>query len=107
MSGTSVRQARILLASTAVDTFGSGLNYAVLSVFLIRLVGLSGATAGLVIGVAAGIAIPGGYLVGRVADSIGPRRPLIGAYCLQGAAAALLPIPSGAIGVCLALSALT
>lgn len=100
------QQARILLASTAIDTFGSGLNFAILSVFLIRVVGLNGATAGIAVGVAAGIALPGSYLVGRVVDSIGPRRPLIGTYYLQGAAAALLPIASGAISVCLVLSAL-
>lgn len=100
------RQVRILLASTAIDTFGSGLNYAILSVFLIRVVGLSGATAGIVIGVAAGIALPGGYLVGRVVDAIGPRRPLIVTYYLQGAAAVFLPVASGAISVCLVLSAL-
>jgi len=100
------RQAGILLTSTAIDTFGSGLNYATLSLFLIRLVGLSGATVGIVIGVAAGVALPGSYLVGRVVDSIGPRRPLIGTYYLQGAAAALLPVASGAIEVCLVLAAL-
>lgn len=100
------RQARLLLSATAVDTFGSGLNYAILSLFLVRAVGLSGATAGVVIGVAAGIALPGGYLTGRVVDAIGPRRPLIGSYCLQGVAAALLPFASGPIGACLALAAL-
>jgi MFS family permease len=100
------RQTRLLLSATAVDTFGSGLNYAILSLFLVRAVGLSGTAAGIVIGVAAGIALPGGYLTGRVVDAIGPRRPLIGSYCLQGVAAALLPLASGPVGACLALSAL-
>lgn len=100
------RQTRLLLSATAVDTFGSGLNYAILSLFLVRAVGLSGTAAGIVIGVAAGIALPGGYLTGRVVDAIGPRRPLIGGYCLQGVAAALLPLACGPVGACLALSAL-
>lgn len=100
------RQARILLTSTAIDTFGSGVNYAILSIFLTHVARFNGATVGIVIGVAAGVAIPSGYLVGRVVDSIGPRRPLLVTYYLQGAMAALLPIASGAIAICLVLSAL-
>ncbi len=105
-AGGNERQARILLASTAIDTFGSGVNYAILSIFLTHVARLSGTTVGIVIGIAAGVAIPGGYLVGRVVDSIGPRRPLIVTYYLQGVAAALLPIAPGAIVICLVLSVL-
>jgi len=100
------RQSRILLSATAIDTFGSGLNYALLSVFLVRAVGLSGTTVGFVVGIAAGVALPGSYVVGRLVDTIGPRRPLIGCYVLQGLAAALLPLASDAIAVCLVLSVL-
>ena len=85
---------RVAVASL-VDTIGTGLNYSILPIFLVRTVGLSAAQVGLAMSIAGGVGLSAGLAMGVVADRRGPRGVVVMAYLTQALAAACLPFAHG------------
>src|SRR5207302_7070186 len=63
---------RRLAIATFAGTIGTGLNYAILPIYLVRAVGLSPTQVGLGMSVAGGIGLVAGFVLGHLADRLGP-----------------------------------
>ncbi|OXM50933.1 MFS transporter [Amycolatopsis alba] len=88
-----------LLVALGIDNFGSGLFLPLGLVFVIRVVGLPLAQAGVAVtlGALAGLLVPA--FAGRLVDLIGPRTVMICAHVLQAAGASAFLLAGGFTGV--------
>lgn len=91
-----------LLLSLGIDNFGSGLFLPVALLYVIRVVGLSMATAGAVVavGTVAGLGVPA--VTGRLVERVGALRVVVGAELLQALGAVAYLAARGAVVVAVA-----
>lgn len=75
---------RTLALATFITTLGNGLSFTAAALYAIRVVGLSNHQLGYGLGLAAGIAILAGLVIGHLADRFGPREVLLGIVFAQG-----------------------
>jgi hypothetical protein len=95
---------RPLAAGTLVSALGNGAWYASWALFLIRVVELPLAQAGVALTVAGVAGIAAATPVGRLADRLGPREVLIGLSVARGASMAGFLLADGLLGITLVAS---
>ena len=86
-----------LLIALGIDNFGSGLFLPLTLVYTTRIVGLSVATAGVVLAVGTGIGLVVPAITGRLVDRLGPRVVVITAQLVQGAGVAAYLFANGLV----------
>jgi hypothetical protein len=75
---------RVYLLSVLVNTFGTGLIYLCLTLYLIKVVHLSHWQAGFGLAIAGVVGVVTGIPVGDLADRRGPREMVVATMCVQG-----------------------
>src|SRR5438105_5070351 len=81
-----------LEAGTLANSFGTGLAYPFLLIYLHNVRGFSLGTAGLVVAVIGGVAVVGSPACGPLVDRIGARPTLAGSLVLLAAGYGLFPL---------------
>ncbi len=94
---------RRLAVASLIDTIGTGLNYAILPIFVIRHAGFSATQFGLALSIAGVFALAAGLAFGYLADRKGPRGVVVMAYTTQAVAAGILPVVHGFVPVLILL----